>query len=264
MPRFHFRHICLLRSGPPGSVTRAGPDVSRHPALGRHGRRRRGDGRGNPPFLDRELEASVERRQAHWKRDRTSPEAYATSIAPNRERFRTIIGAVGERVVAGRALVCLAPDSPAKVAENAELSIYAVRWTRLSGSRGRGAAARAQGRDQGERRRDGGLRHDARAVRRDLRRGSRPSAQSARLLAEAGCRVLVPTLIDRSDEFSGNPLVRMTNLPHREWIYRMAFETGRHIIGYEVDEVRAAVDWFTRAGRAEAPDRGRRATAKGA
>ena len=55
-------------------------------------------------------------------------------------------------------------------------------------------------------------------------------------------------LVDRTAEFSGSPLARYTNLPHREWIYRMAFETGRHIIGYEVDKVRAALDWLTRPG----------------
>jgi dienelactone hydrolase len=37
----------------------------------------------------------------------------------------------------------------------------------------------------------------------------------------------------------------MTNEPHREWVYRMSFELGRHIIGYEVQKVQAAVDWFT-------------------
>ena len=36
----------------------------------------------------------------------------------------------------------------------------------------------------------------------------------------------------------------MTNQPHREWLYRMSFEVGRHIIGYEVQKVLAAVDWF--------------------
>jgi len=36
----------------------------------------------------------------------------------------------------------------------------------------------------------------------------------------------------------------MTNQPHREFIYRMAFEMGRHIIGYEVQKILAAVDWF--------------------
>jgi hypothetical protein len=36
----------------------------------------------------------------------------------------------------------------------------------------------------------------------------------------------------------------MTNQPHREFIYRMAYEMGRHIIGYEVQRVLAAVDFF--------------------
>ena len=60
-----------------------------------------------------------------------------------------------------------------------------------------------------------------------------------------GCRVLVPTLIDRKDDLSGNPkLKRQTNLPHREFIYRMAYEMGRTLTGYEVQKVLAAVDWF--------------------
>jgi hypothetical protein len=36
----------------------------------------------------------------------------------------------------------------------------------------------------------------------------------------------------------------MTNQPHREFLYRMAFPLGRHIIGYEVEKIQAAVDWF--------------------
>src|SRR5207253_1905570 len=31
---------------------------------------------------------------------------------------------------------------------------------------------------------------------------------------------------------------------HREFVYRMSFEMGRHIIGYEMQKVLAAVDWF--------------------
>jgi len=52
-------------------------------------------------------------------------------------------------------------------------------------------------------------------------------------------------LMDRRDTYSGNPKIRMTNQPHREFIYRAAFEMGRHIIGYEVQKVLAAVDWFS-------------------
>ena len=75
--------------------------------------------------------------------------------------------------------------------------------------------------------------------------GVSPEAQFARRLAEQGCRVVVPTLIDREDEWSGNPKIgRMTNQTHREFIYRMAFELGRHIIGYEVQKVLALVDWM--------------------
>jgi dienelactone hydrolase len=73
-------------------------------------------------------------------------------------------------------------------------------------------------------------------------------AQFAGRLADSGCEVLIPLLIDRADTWSGIPGVRMTNQSHREWIYRMAFEAGRHIIGYEVQETLAAVDWFAGQG----------------
>ncbi len=66
--------------------------------------------------------------------------------------------------------------------------------------------------------------------------------QFVRRLAAAGCLVAIPTLISRSDELSGSPHVAYTNQPHREFIYRQAFEMGRHVIGYEVQKVLAAVD----------------------
>ncbi len=67
---------------------------------------------------------------------------------------------------------------------------------------------------------------------------------SLRRLAASGCQVLMPVIIDRSSKWSGHPAVRYTDLSHREWIYRMAYEMGRHIIGYEVQKVLAAADWF--------------------
>jgi hypothetical protein len=55
--------------------------------------------------------------------------------------------------------------------------------------------------------------------------------------------VLVPVVISRDDEWSGNVrLARFTNQPHREWIYRQAYELGRHIIGYEVLKVLAGAE----------------------
>jgi dienelactone hydrolase len=61
---------------------------------------------------------------------------------------------------------------------------------------------------------------------------------------ENGFTVVVPVLVDRTSRWSGHPDIRMTDQPHREWIYRQAFHMGRHIIGYEVQKVLAAVDWF--------------------
>ncbi len=52
-------------------------------------------------------------------------------------------------------------------------------------------------------------------------------------------------LVDRKDTYACSPrLGRFTNQSDREFIYRMSFEMGRHLIGYEVQTVLAAVDWF--------------------
>ena len=56
-------------------------------------------------------------------------------------------------------------------------------------------------------------------------------------------------LISRDDEFAGNPEIAMTNQSNREWVYRSAFELGRHVIGYEVQKVLAAVDLLTKMER---------------
>ena len=52
-------------------------------------------------FLLKETEASVERRQALWRSNFSSRQAYETSVAPNRGRFRKIIGLIDNRVTTG-------------------------------------------------------------------------------------------------------------------------------------------------------------------
>jgi hypothetical protein len=42
------------------------------------------------------------------------------------------------------------------------------------------------------------------------------------------------------------PSGQRTNQPHREYVYRPAYEMGRHVIGYELQKVLAGVDWFER------------------
>jgi cephalosporin-C deacetylase-like acetyl esterase len=55
----------------------------------------------------------------------------------------------------------------------------------------------------------------------------------------ANCRIIIPATVDRN-------LVQrhQSTLSNREFIYRGAFQLGRHIIGYEVQEALALVDWI--------------------
>ena len=61
--------------------------------------------------------------------------------------------------------------------------------------------------------------------------GLTPESESrARLpfdLVAAGCQVVIPVLVNREADWSGNPEVASTNQTHREWIYRQAFTMGR-------------------------------------
>ena len=68
----------------------------------------------------------------------------------------------------------------------------------------------------------------------------------ARLLAEAGCEVLVPVLINRQSTYSGQPSIAMTDQSHREWVWRPNFEAGRSLLGLEVRKVEAALAWLRR------------------
>jgi dienelactone hydrolase len=203
-------------------------------------------------FLLREIAESVGKRPRHWKRDVASAEKYNASVAPNRARLAKIIGAVDPRanVVAIELLATTA--EPALVGGGEHFEAFAVRWPAVRGVASEGLLLVPKGRRAIA---DVVAIPDADQTPEQLAglvAGIGPEAQFARRLAESGCRVIVPALLDRADTFSGiGP--RMTNQPHREFLYRPAFEMGRHVIGYEVQKVLAAVDWF--AHEAGAADR---------
>jgi len=194
-------------------------------------------------FADRELERSVTTRATRWQRDLSSPAAYARSVEPNRARLRHILGATDARVAPALELIA-STQRPALLATNERYDVLAVRWAVFPGVHGEGLLLQPKG---AVRARvivlpDADQTPEAVA---GLVSGVAPDAQLARRLAEQGAQVLVPVLLSREDEGSGNPaLKRFTNQTHREWIYRQAYELGRHVIGYEVQKVLAAVDWF--------------------
>ncbi len=191
-------------------------------------------------FTERKLDESVKKRATHWKRDTTSAEAYERSIQVNRESFRKILGVVDGRVPASFERFG-DDESPSLVAETEAFRVYQVRWPVLEGVHGEGLMLEPKGRIAG----NVIALPDADQTPEQvagLRPGIAPESQFARRLATNGFRVVVPTLISRGIEFSGNPRIGMTNQPHREWIYRQAYQMGRHVIGYEVQKTLAAVE----------------------
>jgi dienelactone hydrolase len=201
---------------------------------------------GIDKYLMGELEASVKKRQEFWKPDYSSPEAYTKSVEPNRERLRKILGVVDKRLPVTELEYVSTTTQPALVAETDEYKVYAVRWAVFEGVDGEGLLLEPKGKSVTNviAIPDAGWTPEMLV---GLSTGVPKEAQFARQLAENGCRVIVPVLIDRNDTWSGNPRVgRMTNQPHREFIYRMAFELGRHVIGYEVQKILAIVDWYCR------------------
>ncbi|RPH45470.1 MAG: hypothetical protein EHM91_07640, partial [Planctomycetota bacterium] len=202
-------------------------------------------------FLLREIEGSVEKRAAFWKRDTSTKDAYEKSVAPNRERLKRILGIVDERAKDA------VPEFPIPanqagfgfaLATSDAFQVRSLRWPVLRGIEGEGLLLipkEASGpftivfpdADQTP------------EMMAGITPGIPEEQQIARRLAEAGCFVLVPTVIDRADTWSASQIGRTTNQPHREFVYRPAFGMGRTIIGYEIQKALAFIDFVHRPER---------------
>jgi len=192
---------------------------------------------GIDKYLMRELAGAAKRRDKAFNRiQKATPQ--------DRGQLKKILGVVDQRV-SPVSLEYVATGKPSlAVAEEGKYRIYAVRWPVFEGVEGEGLLLEPEAKPLGTIL----ALPDADETPESLA-GLVPEipkeSQIARRLAENGYRVLVPVLIDRKDIWSGNPRFgRMTNQPHREFLYRMAYEMGRHPLGYEVQKVLAAVDLF--------------------
>ena len=162
-------------------------------------------------------------------------------VSARRADLARRIGVVDPRLPVPALELCASTASPALVARTPRYEVLAVRWPVLAGVEGEGLLLRPVGGVP--------MAHVVALPDADqppeawagLARGWSADGQIARRLAEAGCQVVVPVLIDRDGRWAGGR-------PHREYLWRMAFEVGRHPIGYEVQKVLALVDFFTGAG----------------
>src|SRR5262245_12531267 len=175
--------------------------------------------------------------------DPSYPENYERSLTWHRKRLSHMLGVRDPRVPFEAPELPATTAQPALVGKGTNFNAFAVRWPALDGVHGEGLLLVPS---KGKPVADVIVIPDADVTPEQLvglMPGVPAVSQYARWLAESGCRVLVPTLVDRRMEARGR--VKLTN---REFLYRPAFEVGRHLIGYELQKVLAGVDWFAREG----------------
>jgi dienelactone hydrolase len=205
---------------------------------------------GTHRYIERKIDESPQQRSKYWQRDLSSSTAYEKSVEQNRERFRKIIGVVGRGREVNHNIGLPTPVTsvqmerigfgghPPVVYETDQYTVSRVRWPVLHGVTGEGLLLEPTGEPVGHVVAIPDADHTPEMIA-GLQAGIPEASQFARQLAANGFRVVVPVLISRDSLYSGKN--RQTQ---REWIYRQAFHMGRHIIGYEVQKVMAAVDWL--------------------
>ena len=209
-------------------------------------------------LLEQELAKADEERQAALRRPGT-PGQIKAAAARRRRHIARCMGVVDERLPISALEVVGDVNGSATLANSADYEVLAVRWPVLAGVDGEGIYLRPHRHTSSTSAisatpslpptpiataiavPDADCSPEALA---GILPGMPPAGQFARRLAELGCQVVVPMLVDRSCRWSGNPAIRYTNQPHREYVYRMAYQMGRHIIGLEVQKILALVDLF--------------------
>lgn len=200
----------------------------------------------------------VEAQIAKTGRTRTPVRGDAENADSMRGKLREILGVVEERLPP-RMEHFGDDDNPAVFAETDDFQVFQVRWPVFADVYGEGLLIRPRGMvagrvvvipDADQHPEDLlGLRKagsPAAAVATD----GRSDSTVARRLAENGFIVVVPAIVSRHKMPTEDRRLIQADYTSREWIYRQAFHMGRHVIGYDLQRVLAAVDWL----RSTAPE----------
>jgi len=204
-------------------------------------------------FLVRKTAESVTRRDEAWRGKQlgkvAAAEGNADPFAEERAALAKILGMKDARVASPQLQVIARPGHSGRVGVGPGYEIYAVRWPAFGDVTGEGLwlVPAAESKDS----LPGVVAIPDADITPEmltgLVEGVPPQCRYTARLAAAGCRVLVPTLVSREIAPRGN--VRLT---HREFIYRPAYELGRHVIGYEVQKILAGVDYLRAASSPDA------------
>lgn len=159
----------------------------------------------------------------------------------DRSRLRMILGIPKEGDLKWNAASITDPtNTPIKIAENDQYSISTISWRLANVGHGEGLLIEPKQKPVA----NIVFLPDADQTPEDtcgLTDKLTPDRQIGRILAEQKLRVLIPVLVNRDSKFSKSEVIqRQTTQPHREFIYRMGYEMGQHLIGQEVLTAMAA------------------------
>ena len=197
---------------------------------------------GAHQFVERKMVDAAKNRQRFWPTNDAGAEAWKKAIEENREELRTIIGVVDERLPPR--IEYFGNTFERVIAyEGDGFRVTQVRWPVLEGVWGEGllvspektaiaAAIVIPDADQTPEQLLG------------MVEGVPADSQIVRQLIANNVEVLIPTLVSRQKLETDDARLKRSDQTQREWLYRQAFHMGRHIIGYEVQKVLAAVDWL--------------------
>lgn len=197
-------------------------------------------------FLLKELAAAPAKRDGgFWRQDFGSTENYLKTIEPQRKRLAHILGVRDARKPFDAPELIATTSQSRLVATGTNFEVFAVRWPTVREVQAEGLllvpkipvvadVIAIPSAEQTPEQLAG------------LTEGVATESQYPRLLAQSGCRVLIPTTISRRMQRRSYSGTGGANLTDREFVYRPAFELGRHILGYEVQQVLAGVDWFAK------------------
>lgn len=196
---------------------------------------------GADKFLLKHIEMARQSRVTKWERDLSSPEAYQKSVTKQRELLAKRLGLRDMRKQDTKPRLISTPDRTSQIASGEGYVVHRIEWASFGDCYGRGLMLEPVDREGKSQKPRGQIVAfpDCEVSPEQLVgivEGVKPEEQYARIFAENGFRVVVPLLVNRAE--------RMPKLSNREWLYRAAFEMGRGMVGYEVQEAQALIDWM--------------------
>lgn len=197
-------------------------------------------------FLLRQTELSVEKRAKYWNRNFESPSAYNLSIQTNRERLAYILGVRDKLSTNAEPEIFTRLSGNTIIASGENYQVQQIRWRAFGDVYGEGLILSPT---EGEGVCDVIAVPDSDQTPEQiagLTDGLPIESQFARILAQSGCRVVVPTLINRAIELHKGKAA----LPCREFIQRPAYELGRTVFGFEVEKLISLINWLSKPNQA--------------